>query len=880
MKFYTNVSCQGNYIYYRGIDDVGRRVRLKQEYTPTLFVPNAGGVAAGFLTAPADREWKDLQGNPVSPMKFDSIHEAREFVKNYEDVESFKIYGNSKFEYAFIADQHPEQEIQWTLDPIVTAFIDIEVGSEGGMPDVELANNPVTAITVKFSNDRRYYAFGCGSYKPHREDIEWLWCETESELLLSFLNLWRDKSPDIVTGWNVKTFDIPYLINRMCVMEGIGENSARWMSPWGRITRKEEQFYGKPVTTFQLLGLSTLDYLQLYRKYAKNANQESYKLDHIAHVELKERKLDYSDYDSLHTLYRDNFQKFIEYNVHDVQLVERLNAQGRLIDLAILLAYDNKTNYEDCFTQVRMWDCICYNWLRARGIVVPPNKHTTKDSAYEGAYVKAPLIGMFKSIMGLDATSLYPHIQMQYNMSPETLIEPENYTDAMRDVLAQGVTVEAMLQKKIDLSKLEYCTLTPNGQFFDTRKVGFLPEILQTMFESRVIYKTKQLEAQQEQETCIDPIRKRELKALISRYENLQLAKKVGLNSAYGALGSEYFRYFDIRIAEGVTLAGQLSIRWIGNHVNTYLNTLLDTFDVDYVIASDTDSVYLHLDPLVKRVFKVKPDSKKVIDFMDQVYKTKLKKVLDTSCQDLAQYTHAFAQKMNMKREALADVGIWTAKKRYVLNVCDSEGVRYKEPKMLIHGLEAIKSSTPSLVRDKIKEALKIILSGTEPELVSFVQQFKKDFNTLPISDIAFPRGCNGMEKYRNKDGTVKTRYTYFGGYEEEAGMGNEIYISGTPIHVKGALIFNHWLRKLKLDTQYELIQNGEKVKFVLLKPGNMFDDSVLAFIRRVPKEFELEKQVDYDMQFNKTFLEPLNIVLAAIGWHSETQYNLEDFFS
>jgi DNA polymerase elongation subunit (family B) len=879
MKFFTNVSCQGNYIYYRGIDN-GRRVRMKMEYAPTLFVPDAGGVASGFLTAPADRQWKNLQGNPVSPMKFDSIFDAREFVKNYEDVESFTIYGNSKFEYAFIADQHPESEIHWNLDSIVTAFIDIEVGSDGGMPDVELANNPVTAITVKFSNDGKYYVFGWNDYTPHREDIVWTRCENEFDLLDKFMALWRERSPDIITGWNVKTFDIPYLINRMVATDGMGEERARWLSPWGRITRKEEEFYGKPVTTYRLLGLATLDYLQLYRKYAKNANQESFKLDHIAHVELKERKLDYSEYDSLHTLYRDNYQKFIEYNIHDVQLVERLNAKGRLIDLAILLAYDNKTNYEDCFTQVRMWDCICYNWLRARGIVVPPNKHSHKDKAYEGAYVKAPLIGMFHSIMGLDATSLYPHIQMQYNMSPETLIEPENYTDAMREVLAQGVNVESMLNRKLNLSALEHCTLTPNGQFFDTRKVGFLPEILQTMFESRVIYKNKQIDAQRERETCTDPERKAELAALISRYENLQLAKKVGLNSAYGALGSEYFRYFDIRIAEGVTLAGQLSIRWIGNHINRYLNMLLDTLDVDYVIASDTDSVYLHLDPLVKRVFRGERDTTKIINFMDQVYKTKLKKVLDTSCQELADYTHAFAQKMNMKREALADVGIWTAKKRYVLNVCDSEGVRYKEPKMLIHGLEAIKSSTPSLVREKIKEALKIILMGTEPELVEFVAQFKKEFASLPISDIAFPRGCNGMEKYRNKDGTVKMQYSYFCGYVEEAGMGNAIYLSGTPIHVKGALIFNHWLKKLKLNDQYELIQNGEKVKFVLLKPGNMFDDSVLSFIRRIPKEFELEKQVDYDMQFEKTFREPLNIVLAAIDWHSEPQYNLEDFFS
>jgi len=562
-----------------------------------------------------------------------------------------------------------------------------------------------------------------------------------------------------------------------------------------------------------------------------------------------------------------------------VQLVEKLNAKGRLIDLAILLAYDNKTNYEDCFMQVRMWDAICFNFLKAKGIVIPPKKHTGKDHAYEGAYVKDPLCGLFKNVMGLDLTSLYPHLIMQYNMSPETLIQPEHYTDAMKAVLVQGVNVERLLEKKLDLSGLEGCTLTPNGQFFDITKVGFLAEIMQTMFESRVVYKTKQLEAEREREACTDPEKRKELTAIISRFENLQLAKKVGLNSAYGAMGSEYFRFFDIRVAEGITLAGQLSIRWIGNELNLYLNTLLKTERMDYVIASDTDSVYLNLEPLVNKVFKSTTDTQKVIDFMDQVFKTKIKGVLDTSYQDLANYTHAYAQKMIMKREALADKGIWTAKKRYILNVWDSEGVRFKEAKMVIHGLEAIKSSTPSLVRDKIKAALKIIMNGTEEELIAFVAQFKEEFKTLPIGDIAFPRGCNGMDKYRNKDQVRKKQTPYLCGYEEDMGLGSDIYESGTPIHVKGALIYNFWIKKLKLADEYELIQNGEKVKFIHLKPGNMFGDTVLSFIRRIPKEFELEKHVDYDKQFEKTFREPLNIVLNSIGWHSEPVFNLEGFF-
>ena len=870
--FYTNVAVHGNFVYYRGIEN-GCRVQKKISYAPTLFMPSK---SATPLT------WKTLQGDPVEPKQFATIYEAREHIKKYKDVEGFRIYGQQNFAAAFIAEQHPEELIEWDISPIVTAFIDIEVDTEHGMPNLESYNNPVNAITVKFSNDPTYFVLGCGNYTPHRKDIDYLWCETEEELLGSFLALWKEKSPDIVTGWNVKTFDIPYLVGRICVLPKLGEEQAKWLSPWGKVSRREEKSkFGKPITTFQLLGISTLDYFQLYNKYAPKSNQESYKLDYIAHVELGERKVNYEEYETLHNLYRDNFQKFIEYNIHDVELVEKLNAKGRLIDMAILLAYDNKTNYEDAFFQVRMWDAITYNHLHRKGIVIPPKKGDEKDEAYEGAYVKDPQIGLFEWLMSLDLDSLYPHLIMQYNMSPETLIEPEHHTHAMKSVMSQGVTVDAMLQKKINLDGLEGCTLTPNGQFFDTTKVGFLAEIMNTMYAARVHYKNKQLELEKERELCADEVRKKELSLLISKFKNLQLAKKVGLNSAYGAMGSEYFRFFDIRIAEGVTLAGQLGIRWIANCLNGFLNTLLKTTNIDYVIASDTDSVYLHLAPLVHKVFKDTTDTNKVIDFLDKVFKEKIKTIIETSYADLAIYTHAYAQKMRMKRESLANKGIWTAKKRYILNVWDSEGIRYKKPKMVIHGLEAIKSSTPGACREKIKEALTIILNGTENDLIEHIEKFRVAFKTLPIADIAFPRGMNDIEKSdsdkRKKSGSLSFEEPL---EDDLKNWDRKIYDLGTTVHVKGALVYNRFLKQMNLDTQYETLRSGEKLKFVYLKEPNIFRESVMSFLVRVPKEFHLETCVDYDLMFTKSFLDPLNIVLKCIGWHSERTSSLEDLFS
>lgn len=847
MKFYTNVACQGNFIYYRGINGT-RRVLLKKEYSPTLFVPSQN---------PQSTKWKTLQGQPVDTVPFSSIREAREYLEKYEGVEGFHIFGNTRFDYTYIAEQHPEESVEWDLSQVVIAYIDIEVGSEHGFPTIETCANPVTAITVKFSNSSLYHVFGCGAYKEHRGDIRYHYCSDEYALLDQFLDLWREEMPDVVTGWNVKTFDIPYLIGRITSL--FGEKKAAQLSPWERITARTEEFYGKEQRVYKILGVSTLDYLQLFRKYSPNYSQESYKLDHIAHVELKERKLDYSEYDNLHHLYRDNFQKFIEYNVHDVELVERLNKKGALIEMALALAYDNKTNYEDVFSQVRMWDTICYNHLLRKGIVLPQKLKHEKTKAYEGAYVKDPQIGRHKWVVSFDLNSLYPHLIMQYNLSPDMLIEPGEYTSVMRAVLQQTINVESLLHQKVDLTGLSGFTVTPNGQLFRTHKQGFLAEIMEKMYSDRVVYKKKQIEAQKEKEVCTDPTRKKELEALISRYKNLQLAKKVGLNSAYGAMGNEHFRFFDVRIAEAVTLAGQLSIRWIEERLNEYMNKVLKTQGKDYVIASDTDSIYLRMGPLVDTILREKQsDIPMTITWMDNCCGV-IQKFIDKSYNELAVYVHAYAQKMQMKRESLVDTAIWTAKKRYILNVWDQEGVRYKEPELKIQGLEAIKSSTPAACRQKIKDALKLIVTKTEDDVIQFIDTFRQEFKTLPISEIAFPRSVNGLEDYSDR---------------------NTIYAKGAPMHVKAALVYNHALREQKLNEDYELIRSGEKIKFIHLMMPNKYFSPVIAFLPRVPKELKIETMIDYHTQFEKGFIDPLKIILDTIGWHTEKVATLEDFFS
>jgi len=840
-KYYTNVACIGNNILYRGVKE-GRRVKLKVAYTPTLFLPSK-----------KETTFKTLDGEFLEPMKFESVREARDFIKRYDEVTNFKIFGNSSYQYAFIADEQKGM-VDWKMEDLSIAIIDIEVGSENGFPDPYLANEPITAIAIKYINGAMT-VFACGDYKVQGDEV-YIKCDDEYNLCKKFLRFWEENCPDAISGWNIKFFDIPYIVNRFNKI--LGEDETKKLSPWGYINSRKTVMNNRELVAYDFVGVSTLDYIELYRWYAPGGkSQESYSLNNICNVELGESKISYEEFDNLHQLYKLNHQKFIEYNIKDVELVLKLEQKLKLIELGLTLAYDTKTNYEDIFAQTRMWDSLINNYLFERNIIVPPKSNNSKSSAFEGAYVKEVQVGKHDWVASFDLNSLYPHLMMQYNISPETLIEVNDYTKEMRDVISNGVSVDKMIEQKVDTSKLSGVTITPNGQFFRTDKQGFLPKMLEEMYVDRSKFKKLMLKAKQEYENEKDESKKNEINNRIARYDNLQLAKKVSLNSAYGALGSQYFRFYDLRMALAVTLAGQLSIRWIEKHLNSYMNNLLKT-EEDYVIASDTDSIYLKLGPLVDKVHKDKTDTNKIIAFMDRVCEDKIQPSIDESYKNLADYVHAFAQKMQMKREALADKGIWTAKKRYILNVYNNEGVAYNEPHMKVMGLEMVKSSTPSAIREKMKKSIKIMMQGTENDIHEFIADFKVNFKKLPVEDISFPRGLNGLKDYA--DSVI-------------------MYKKGTPIHVKGAILYNHYLVKMGLDKKYPKIQEGEKVKFTYIKQPNPFKDMVISYPGRLPVEFGLQEYIDYDLQFEKAFIEPIKVVLDCMGWSTEKRNSLESFF-
>ena len=823
-KFYTNIQLAGDTILYRGYED-GEPVQFRARFSPTLYVLSKN-----------KEKFQTLDGRYVSPVKFDKPREGREFIRQYDGVEGFEVHGYERFVYQYIRQEFPD-DVDYNVNQIKMYAMDIEVQCENGFPDVEAAAEEMLSITIKDMVTKKFYIWAVKDFNTEHQKFIF---DTEREMLMHFIDWWVKHTPDILTGWNVNLYDVPYICRRVKRILG-----SKWMnsfSPWNRANEREVYVQGRKNYAYDVSGVNILDYLDLYRKFTYS-NQESYRLDHIAYVELGQRKVDHSEYENFKDFYTSDWQKFVEYNIQDTELIDRLEEKMKLLDLAITMSYDAKVNFEDVYSQVRMWDTMIYNYLTDRNIVVPPKKGAKKDEKYAGAYVKEPIPGKYDWVVSFDLNSLYPHLIMQYNISPETLWETRHASASVERILNEEITIED-----------DVCVCA-NGAQYRKDIQGFLPEMMDKIYKERTIYKKKMLEAKQAYEKA--PTDK--LQRDISKFNNIQMARKIQLNSAYGAIGNQYFRYYNLANAEAITLSGQVSIRWIEGRMNKYLNKILKTEDVDYVIASDTDSIYLNLGPLVQSVYKGREkDDKVIVSFLDKVCDVEFEKYISDSYQALANYVNAYDQKMFMKRETIANKGIWTAKKRYILNAWDIEGVRFDQPKLKVMGIEAVKSSTPGACREKIKECLTVIMNEGEEAAQEFIANFKDHFNELPVEDISFPRGCNGINKWANP---------------------SSIYSKGTPIHVRGALLYNHYNKKNNLMHKYPLIQDGEKIKFVYLKTPNKFGENVVSFISTFPKEFGLDKQVDYELQFEKSFLDPIKVILDTIGWKSEKVASLEFLF-
>jgi DNA polymerase elongation subunit (family B) len=539
MKFYTSVNKWGSNILYRGFED-GEKVARRIPYTPTLYVPCTESTG-----------WKALDGGNVKPIMLDSIKEAGEFLDRYKGVDNFPIYGMQNYVTQFITDKFPE-DIKFDREKVNVTTIDIEVASDQGFPHPDQAAHPVIAITCKNNIDNIYYVWGLYDYNTGdsvvpTDQVVYTKCADEIDLLLRFLSFWNHNStcPDVVTGWNVRMFDIPYLVNRVKNVIGSDETLKKF-SPWGIIQDRNIVMATRNVQVYDLIGIQQLDYYDLFRKFGYSYGaQESYKLDHIAHVVLGERKLSYDEYGDLFSLYKHDFQKFINYNIKDVELVDRLEEKMGLVTLAMTMAYRGGVNYSETFGTTSIWDSIIYRILAKQQIAVPP-KIDQRKTPYPGAYVKDPQVGIHDWVCSFDLNSLYPNIIVQYNMSPETLIEGR----------VLDVDVEKLLDGTSGSNNID-STMAASGVRFRNDKPGIIPQVIRQYYDERVTLKERMLQAKQEFESS--PTKK--LENEINTLENQQMAIKILMNSLYGALGNNYFRYFDHRMAEAITTSGQLSIR-------------------------------------------------------------------------------------------------------------------------------------------------------------------------------------------------------------------------------------------------------------------------------------------------------------------------------
>ena len=827
-KFYTSVVRYGNSMLYRGYDHSGDPVYRKDKFSPEFFV-----------ISNKDTGYRGLDGNLIGNITFPSMRDAKSWVDENKDVANRKIYGNPNYLHQYITHKFPK-EIKFKRDWINVATIDIETEYDDGFPHPSQADQRVLAITVKSSKSDVYWVWAYGDYDTDKALIKpvlYTKCHNEEDLFRQFLHWWSDpkRTPDVITGWNTRFFDIPYLINRCAKVLGLDD--IKRFSPWGMVDYRKITRRGREEDVYDIKGIQTLDYLELFQKFGYTYGpQESYKLDHIAYVVLGEKKLSYEESGSLRNLYKDDFQKYIDYNMKDVQLVDRLEEKLGLITLAMTIAYKGGVNYQDTFGTTAIWESIIYRKLNSQKVVPPAFPPEAYKSKFAGGYVKEPQVGAHDWVVSFDLNSLYPNLIVQYNMSPETLIN-QSQMNGVEHYLNGGIPTENKY------------AVAANGSTYRKDFDGVIPTIIEDYYSERASVKKMQLAAEKEYQRTKDE----SLQSEINTLGNQQMAIKILMNSLYGALGNQYFKYFDLRLAEGVTLSGQLAIQWAEKSMNQTMNKVMNTNDVDYVIAIDTDSLYVAFGPMVRLL-----NPKNPVKFLDKICQEHFEPALAKAYDQLYKNMNGHKNRMEMGREVIADRGIWTAKKRYILNVHNNEGVQYAEPKLKIMGIEAIKSSTPEVVRDKFKEVFKIILSGSESETQKYIADFKEQFKNLPPEQVSFPRSVSNVTDWMER-----------GSYKK-----------GTPIHVRGSILYNKYLKQHKLNKKYEPVVNGDRIKFTYLRMPNPIHENVIAYPDVLPEEFKLTNYVDYDLQFEKTFIEPLNFILNAVGWTAEEVATLEEFFA
>jgi len=851
--FYLSCHKRGNNILLRYINN-NKEIRTKLKYKPSLYIKTVNTVKN---TVKSISKYTSLHGDKLKRIQFDTIKDANKAIFEAKDT-GIDYYGNRNFNLTFLHEQFKNNEYNPKL--IRTFIIDIECPSDKGFPDPMLAEWQVDCLTIYDNITDCYYLFSLYDFdknsdllsKYNIQNIKHVKFKNETQLLKGLLGFWQSNFPVNVSGWNSSGFDFPYLFNRLTRL-GLDPKK---LSPWNVCEIKTKiNTFNKEYQQVYILGVNDLDYINLYKKN-RFKPRESYKLGFIGGVEQVSEKVDYSSVASnLKTLNKKDPNLYQIYNIIDVYIVKGLDDKLGFFDVTFSLGYLAGINFSEVSSPVGLWENIIYKNTIDDNIITPPKKDQQQQS-FAGGFVLDPKIGKHKWLMSSDLNSLYPHLIMQYNISPEKIT-----------TLKLDINIDKMIANE-DISIPNNLCVTPNGCTFKTDSQGLLPRLMEKLYNERKKIKKEMLTHHQKAISIKDNIitskSQKEYDHEMQQYrikDGNQLCRKLALNSAYGALANVHFSLFDIRLAESITTSGQLSIKWINNKLNTYFNELLCTDNVRYIYATDTDSTMFSMERFVELNCK-NMETMEIVEYLDRWCKSKLEPLFDKWYQELANYTKAFQQKMVMAREMIASDVFFVAKKRYAANVLDMEGVRYtiKEPYLKIMGLDLVKSSTPEVCRNAMTETVKIILTKNELELQNYIKDFHKEYNTFSVHQIAAPKGVNKLEEsYCRPDGSFRHDVT-------------------VPFNSRAAINYNNELKKLSL-TDYEVINNGDKMRYIYLEEPNRLNQNVIGFVDVFPKEFKLDNKVDYDTMYYKTFIKPITGITDVIGWDIEPKPTLDPLF-
>lgn len=893
-EFYLSVELIGNKIYERFINADGVEQIRETEYAPTMFQHAMPGV---------DSVYKDIYGKTCIKKEFSTIKEAKNWMQRMKDV-GMEALGMDDFRLSYISDSY-RKEIEYDRDKIRIASLDIEVTAPE-FPDPREAKYPIDAITHYDSIEDKFFVYdliegGLSKWNASLVDreteiseedlkkIEYRAFDTEKALLSAYIKDWRTRTPVIVSGWNSNRFDIAYIITRY--LNVFGQNVVKFFSPFGKVTLKTStDQYGNEQIGYEISGVAQMDGMDLYKKFSFTP-QPSYGLGAVAEYETGKGKVEYEG--SLSELRKNDHQKYITYNIGDVIRVLDIDGKRNFIELVLSVAYYAKINFTGVMSPLKTWDAIIYNSLREEKKVIPENRRHIK-TPYEGAYVKEPIVSNYLYIISFDLTSLYPSIIRQVNISPETIAE----SFAVRP-LEEYINGTAPRPSDV-------YSCSPNGWMFRKDIKGVIPIEIKKVFDQRKAWKKKMMTAERNLELIkhelnvqlgdqmINPdfdyytdfsdndkavlktLSKQMLKSVkrvcekkIAQANTAQLNRKISINSLYGALGNEHFRYFDIRNASAITMFGQLAIQWIERKVNEYLNKTCKTDGVAYVRYCDTDSIYVCVDNVFNMVGGASKfrDDNHWVDFMDKFAKERMEPAIDAAYRELCEYMNNVEHLMFMDREIISGPPLnskglgsfWTAKKRYAANVWDSEGTRFEKPKVKIMGMETQRSSTPHAVKIFLKEAIRLILQEGEEALHDHYKKFEEEFKKLDYREIARVSTANNISKW--DDGR---------GYP----------ILKTPNHIKGVLFFNRHTKGMDGITP---VMEGEKVMVLPLKDKNPFSSDCISWQSgtRLPAsiEHDILKWVDFGSMFDGYVISPLKMMTDACKIDYEKRASLNDLF-